>query len=142
MANSGFIYVVSKNRTVDKHELGTQSKSGTGENFSEYSKNFLFAFLPVKCEKCGSMQFLIMDDLVSTGIEERRMGLDVDSALAVSQNCAECDSEITGDILMNNHASEVTFSIDHFDGCEPIVLYDVEKLFLDFKKEDNWEGTE
>ena len=142
MANSGFIYVVSKNRTVDKHELGTQSKSGTGENFSEYSKNFLFAFLPVECEICGSMQFLIMDDLVSAGSEERQMGRDVDSALAAFQSCAKCDNEMTGDILMSNHASEVMFSVDRFDGCEPIVLYDVEKLFLDFKKEDNWEGTE
>ena len=134
--------MVRKDRTVDKHELNSQFKSGLGEDFFEYSKNFLFAFLPVKCEKCGSMQFLIMDDLVSAGSEEREIGLDVDSALTASQNCAICDSEITGDIVMNNNASEVMFSIDHFDGCEPIVLYDVEKLFLDFKKEDNWEGTE
>ena len=132
--------MVRKNGTVDKHELNSLSRSGIGEDFSEYSKHFLFAFLPVECEICGSKQFLIMDDIVPAGSEERQMGRDDDSALAASQNCAKCDNEMTGDILMSNHASEVMFSVDHFDGCVPIVLYDVEKLFLDFKKEDYWEA--
>ena len=137
MANSGFIYVVRKDRTVDKHELNSRFKSGIDEDFFGYSKHFLFAFLPVECEKCGSMQFLIMDDLVSVGSEDRQMGRDVDSVLSAAQNCAECDSEITGEILMSNHGSEVMFSVDHFEGCGPIVLYDIEKLFLEFEQEDN-----
>ncbi len=69
------------------------------------------------------------------------MGPDVDTALAAAQYCAKCDSEIMGDILMSNYASEVMFNVDHFDGYEPIVLHDIEKLFLDFAKEEYQEQT-
>ena len=139
MANSGFIYVVRKDRRVDKYELNPEFKTGVGEDFYNYSKKFMFAFLPVKCNKCGSMQFLIMDNLESAGSEEREMGPDVDTALAVTQYCAKCESEITGDILMSNYAYEVMFNTNHFEGCEPVVLYDIEKLFLDFAKEEGQE---
>lgn len=75
----------------------------------------------------------------SAGGEERGMGPEVDSALATTQDCAKCNSEITGGILMSNYAYEVMFSINYFDGCEPVVLYDIEKLFLDFLKDEEQE---
>ena len=93
----------------------------------------------VTLHNCG-MQFLIMDDLISAGRrEERETGPDVDTALAATWYCAKCDSEITGDILLSNYASEVMFNVDHFDGYEPIVLYDIEKLFLGFANEEHQE---
>lgn len=90
----------------------------------------------VTLHNCG-MQFLIMDDLISAGRrEERETGPDVDTALAAAWYCAKCDSEITGNILLSNYASEVMSNVDHFDGYEPIVLYDIKKLFLDFANEE------
>ena len=76
----------------------------------------------------------------SAGGEERGMGPDVDSALATTQDCAKCNSEITGGILMSNYAYEEMFSINYFDGCEPVVLCDIEKLFLDFLKTKSKNG--